>query len=274
MLGQMKVSHPNENGEVCLFMHLDEQTWWFYCGDYMAYDGSFNITLGSGPDWYTQGWHVRWDLDDANGFWMLVQWEGDGDPNHSYIRGAAWNGDKYDWDGFWDVDLHVLSTWDPNGPNNFVYQGYGTCGAGAITSIYSGDPNIYDTTDVKYDDFECAWGNFGDQFPPGTLTLALKDADTIIVEPNLPQYPKGKVVVLETVCKGSKTFKKWVIRGPNDVGDPLYQELTDTNEILYLTMAGNYWVKAVCKCGGGGVEPFAAMVLLVLGLGVVIRRLT
>jgi hypothetical protein len=37
---------------------------------------------------------------------------------------------------------------------------------------------------------------------------------------------------------------------------------------------GDYVVKATCKCGGGGIEPFAGMVLLVLGLGVIVRRLT
>jgi len=48
--------------------------------------------------------------------------------------------------------------------------------------------------------------------------------------------------------------------------------VNDTNEVLYLTVDGDYLVKATCKCGGGGVEPFGAMALLVLGLGVLIRR--
>jgi hypothetical protein len=58
------------------------------------------------------------------------------------------------------------------------------------------------------------------------------------------------------------------------VGDPLYTEFSDTNSVLYVTMGGDYLVKAVCKCGGGGLEPFAGLVLVALGVGVVIRRLT
>ena len=64
----------------------------------------------------------------------------------------------------------------------------------------------------------------------------------------------------------------WKVKGPNDASDPNYQEIQDTNVVLYLTMDGDYAVKAVFKCGGG-VEPFAGVVLMVLGLGVVIRRL-
>jgi hypothetical protein len=267
-LGQMKVGQPNENGEVALMVHLDPATYWFYCGDLEADDKNYNVALANGPDWYGRGSHARWDLDDANGFWMLVQWEGDGDPNHSYIRSAAWNGDKYDWDGFWDMDLNVLNAWDVNDVN-YDYVSHGVCAVGCIKSEQSG-PN--DFTDVKFDNLEARWGRFG-EYSLHTLTLQTVDANAVIVEPNWPQYPKGMVVLLETVCKGNKNFKKWKIKGPNGVGDPLYQERNDTNDILYLVMAGDFQVKAICKCGGG-IEPFAGMALLVLGLTVVIRRLT
>ena len=127
-------------------------------------------------------------------------------------------------------------------------------------------------------DFEVRTGVFTNV--SRTLTVKLKDCCELNLEPNLAhpdggekrRYTDGTAIALDTVVPcGSKSFKKWTVKGPNDSGDPLYQIVTDTNEVLFLTMDGDYLVKATCKCGGG-VEPFAGMALLLLGIGVAIRK--
>jgi len=134
--------------------------------------------------------------------------------------------------------------------------------------------------DVKYDHIESRWGYFTNV--SRTLTVKLKDCSSLNLEPNLAhpdggdkrRYTQGTSIVLDTVVPvGNKVFKKWTVKGPNESSDPLYQIVSDTNEVLYLTMDGNYLVKATCKCGGGGIEPFAGMVLLVLALALTVRRL-
>jgi len=146
----------------------------------------------------------------------------------------------------------------------------------SVASQWTG-PTV--SSDAVFDDIECRWGTFTNVFR--TLTVVMKDCCELGLEPNLAhpgggnnrQYTHGTAIVLDGVVPcGNKSFKKWTVKGPNDSGDPAYQIVTDTNEVLYLTMDGDYLVKATCKCGGGGVEPFAAVVLLLLGLGAVIRR--
>jgi len=151
--------------------------------------------------------------------------------------------------------------------------------------FYAPVPNVPDVYSA-FDQVEARTGRF-DPNNPRTLTVKMKDCSDLTIDPDLLQdanqdpndlgelrrYTNGTAIVLSAVVPtGNKVFKKWTVKGPNDSGDPLYQIVVDTNELVYLTMDGDYLVKATCKCGGGGIEPFAGMVLLVLGLGVLVRR--
>jgi len=266
-----------------------------YFGDANYYDPNHP----SDPNYVTDPNHVwdEWDPDhpDPNGFWLLLQFDPNGapldpnnqspydanDPNFHWIRGSFWGGGKYDWDGEWDLETCVVDSreWDPN-THHFTE---GTVGVASFCGGNSGFPS-----DVAYDSMESRWGWYTNT--SRKLTLKLKDCcelhvcpdlledpnhDPNDIEGELRRYTLGTAIVLDSVLPcGNKVFKKWIIKGPNDASDPGYQVVTDTNEVLYLTMDGDYLVKATCKCGGGGVEPFAVAVLALLGLGGIIRRLT
>jgi len=232
---------------------------------------------------------VNFDEWERNGFWMVAQWQSDpnyasGDPNGKFLKGAIWRGEKYDWDGTWLLD-HELSDEYWEGTDTLEwYRGEGTTLVAAATQGHlfwgAGLP-----ADVAYDDFEARSGIFTNT--SRALTLKMKDCCDLDVDPDrlddpnhdpndldeLRRYTAGTALVLGAVVPcGNKAFKKWTVKGPNQSDDPNYLVIVDTNEVLYLTMDGDYSVKATCKCGGGGVEPFAGMVLLVLGLGVMVRR--
>jgi len=236
------------------------------------------------PSWYG----VDINTWEREGFWLLAQFELDpnhpnkpGDPNGKFFKGAIWQGDKYDWDGTWLLEGELSSTYwsggtDPLEWYTLVPGGFSGVAAWADLEYTSGFPS-----DIGAGDFEGRIGLFTNV--SRTLTVKMKDCSSLNLEPNLAhpdggekrRYTQGTPIVLDTVVPvGNKVFKKWTIKGPNDSGDPLYQIVSDTNEVVYLTMDGDYLVKATCKCGGGGIEPFAGMVLLVLGLGVIVRRLT
>jgi hypothetical protein len=295
---------PNEDRSTALIiMHGDASTWNGFgfnydfgnctTGDwgpsrYYNYHG--NIQTFSGTDFRNAArfWLDVFDPNTPNidmwertGFWMMMQFEIDpnydpGDPHGKFIRCAMWGGDKYDWDGTFLLDVECSGPWyggiDPNG-------WYWSTGRTAVvsesgTAYQNGYP-----ADITYDNIEIRTGIFTNV--SRTLTVKLKDCCELNLEPNLAhpdggekrRYTNGTPLVLDTVVPcGNKAFKKWTVKGPNDSGDPLYQIVTDTNEVLFLTMDGDYLVKATCKCGGGGVEPFAGMALLLLGIGVAIRK--
>jgi len=239
--------------------------------------------------WTTPGY-----MNEAYGFWMCLQFRADdsnypsGDPNGKSIWGACWNGDKFDWDGGWVVGRDMTG-WDPDGDPDpktswWPEQAYNASGWSGMASYGNAETGI--TADLVFDSVEARTGVFTNT--SRTLTLKMKDCCDLTVDPDLlddltgdpnnlnalRRYTDGTAIVLSGVVPvGNKVFKKWTIKGPNDSGDPLYQVVTDTNEIVYLTMDGDYVAKATCKCGGGGIEPFAGIVLLVLGVGVAIRRL-
>ncbi len=223
------------------------------------------------------------DMWERTGFWMMLQFEIDpnydpGDPHGKFLKAAMWNGDKYDWDGTYVLSVQCSGPWyggvDPNG-------WYWSTGRSAIVSNSGVDYQNGYPADASYDNIEIRTGMFTNV--SRTLTVKLKDCCELNLEPNLAhpdggekrRYTDGTAIVLDTVVPcGNKVFKKWTVKGPNQSDDPLYQIVSDTNEVVYLTMGGDYLVKATCKCGGGGAEPFAGFVLLVLGLGVLVRRLT
>jgi len=277
---------PNhEKGRAGLLMHADPATWTGY-GFQFDFDkppgsnGWIGIYEVSGADWPRfQGMGIP-PLDEPNGFWMAFQFESDGnpgDPNGKRLRADAWDGDKFDWNGTWRLDV------DLGDPNTFHEQpgGYWTIGPFGIATWSdmewgNGFPAL-----ASFDNVEARTGIFTNV--SRTLTVKLKDCSSLNLEPNVShpdggdkrRYTQGTPIVLDAVVPvGNKVFKKWTIKGPNQSDDPNYLIVSDTNEVVYLTMDGDYLVKATCKCGGGGIEPFAGMVLLVLALGVVVRRMS
>jgi len=233
------------------------------------------------PNWLDPNnmWNTPGYMDEHNGFWMVMQFTSDGvpeDPNGKWFQAACWNGDKFDWDGTWTLEKDLGSIdanldWWPE-----WYWTEGVCGIGSYCDEAEGFP-----ADCVFDNLEVRTGVFTNTWR--TLTITMKDCCELNLDPNLPhpdggtkrRYTSGTPVVLDAVVPcGNKVFKKWTVKGPNQSDDPNYLIVTDTNEVVYLTMDGDYLVKATCKCGGGGIEPFAGMVLLALGLGVLVRRIT
>jgi len=236
------------------------------------------------PSWYG----IDMEAMEREGFWILFQFDVDpnfpntpGDPNGKYLKGAIWPGDKYAWSGKWLLEGELSSAYWGGGVDPLLWYSTktsGLCAAAAASGLeyVNGFP-----AEIGAGDFEVRVGVFSSV--SRTLTVKMKDCCDLNLEPNLAhpdggekrRYTNGTPVVLDAVVPcGNKTFKKWTIKGPNESDDPLYQIVSDTNEVVYVTMDGDYLVKATCKCGGGGIEPFAAAALLALGLGVVVRRLT
>jgi len=233
------------------------------------------------------------NIDDweRSGFWFLCQFRQDpnyetGDPNGKWLASAIWHGGKFDWDGKYILQGEFSSLWasgtagrDP-GIDWYWPSGRVFVGAVSDSEWSNGFP-----ADVAYDNIEARTGIFTNV--GRKLTLKMKDCCDLDVDPDIlddpnedpndlggpRRYTNGTSIVLSAVVPyGNKSFKKWTIKGPNESDDPNYLVVTDTNEVVYLTMDGDYLVKATCKCGGGGIEPFAATVLVVLGLSVAIRR--
>lgn len=85
-----------------------------------------------------------------------------------------------------------------------------------------------------------------------------------------PKFPDGMTITLEAVpTEGS--FKEWVIFDPNFPGDTSHA-VKDTNAVIELTMDADHHVEAKFKCGSSEILPLVGVVLLVLALGVMIRR--
>ncbi len=252
-------------------------------------EGGTGISRHRDPNYDDTKWYgVDLDAWEREGFWVLFQFQLDpnhpdkpGDPNGKYLKAALWNGDKYDWDGQWLLEGELSTRyWQPDTDPLYWYAtrtaGLSAMSATSDTEYLNGPP-----AEVGVGDFEVRVGLFTNL--SRTLTVKMKDCCDLNLEPNLThpdggekrRYTNGTPVVLDAVLPcGNKTFKKWTVKGPNLSDDPLYQIVTDTNEVVYLTMDGDYLVKATCKCGGGGIEPFAGMVLVMLGLAVAVRRLT
>jgi len=102
-----------------------------------------------------------------------------------------------------------------------------------------------------------------------TLTLTVKNPQmgNVDVDPNLSEYPEGTEVTLTAEPNEGKKFTKWKIWDPNYPDGS--RSVIDTNDVLYLTMDGDYVVKAFFKCGGGAMAP---LLLGVLGLWALVRR--
>jgi hypothetical protein len=206
------------------------------------------------------------------------------DPNGKYLRGAFWNGDKYDWDGQWflEVDLGDPCSWHE--PNVILEAGDDYWCPEGLTTIATGE-YIGTPAYVAFDQIETRTGVF-DPNDPAYLDLTVKNQQygAVTIDPDLPdandpntssarlcRYTNGTEIVLVAEPVDGKSFNRWRIFDPNHPDDGNYATL-DSNAVLYLTMDEDKIVEASFKCGSS-VPPFVAMTFLALGLGVVVRRL-
>ncbi len=291
IVAKMEPYHTDK-GEIGLFMHADPVAWMGYCMT-LELDTDHPLALASvnADSWRGRGSQSRMDLDVENGFWMALQWVGDGDPNNSYLKGAAWNGDKFDWDGVWDIDVHVLTAWDPNetGGTGHVYWGEGVTAIAVIGAPENGSPNA---ADGRFDNIESGWGTFTNVSHALSLTVTNDHMGSVAIDPDLlddcnnidpnywdptdwtalRRYTNGTQVVLTAQPLSGKSLKHWLIWDPNHPGDANYVS-QDTNTVLYLTLDADWVVEAAFKCGGSSALPPIAMVLLGLTLTLIIRRI-
>ncbi len=248
--------------------------------------------------------------DPMDPHWLLVQFDVNGanhdanhpddpnDPNCHWIRGAAWMGGKYDWDGIWNLQLNMCGVmtpghhvedplagdfdFDPNIHWDYYYHGEGYHNVSAYSGGDAGEPGAYNA-DVSYDDFEVRWGDFTTTYRDLTLKVVNPTKGYVTIDPDiladlnddpndpneLRRYTDGTEVVLAaTPTEGS--WNHWKIFDPNYPGDSNYYSF-DTNSVLYLTMDTDWSVEAQFKCGSS-LPPFVAMSLLALAVGVVVRR--
>ncbi len=292
---------PNDDtGSSALLMHASPVTWLGFAFEYpyRKYGGGDvlpRISSVQGFDWYVFEWkHIAPDdpchADEANGFWMLFAYYTDGnpdasDPNNKILRAAMWNGEKFDWDGQWllEVDLGDPCSWKE--PEAIMENGDDWWCAEGRTVL--GGVEYYNyVVDIAFDQIEARTGEF-DPNNPGSLNLTVSNdhMGTITIDPDLlddpngdpndlallRRYTNGTEIVLVAEPFSGKSFKGWVIYDPNHPGDANYIT-QDTNATLYLTMDADWEIEAGFKCGGG-VPPFVAVALLALGFAVAVRRL-
>ncbi len=298
LVSRTKVNDPNGGGrgQTTLLMHGDPNTWNTYLFEYEAYANDFILTSLSGFDFSFGQRRKMGDPndpndpnapDETNGFWMCFQYDPTGtdgmadpnDPNNHWIRGAAWNGDKFDWDGEWFVEVNVVDRWGEDPVYGYQLRTGGLCGVVAGGSLAIGL-----IPDVSFDNIECRWGTFTNVSHSLDLTVSNGHMGTVTIDPDLlddpdndpndlgelRRYTDGTEVVLSAEPLSGKSLKHWIIYDPNHPGDANYVA-EDTNTVLYLTMDADWQIEAAFKCGGG-VPPFIAMTLVALAMGVAIRR--
>ncbi len=282
IVAKMKTPFPDK-GELVLPIHGNFFSWLTYAAG-IELDGSkpFSISHVNGSSWSGKGWQDRPDLDAVGGFWIAFQLEGDGDPNNTWLRADAWNGEKFDWDGVWGSNVHPLTAWDPNNPE----RPYIPDGMSAVATVGSQQNESPDQCEAAFDQIECRWGNFSNVGRSLELIHKKPDYGTVTIDPDLlddpngdpndqgllRRYTDGTEVVLVATPAPDRGWQRWRIYDPNYPGDANYAT-DDTNTTLFLTMDQDTTVEAVFKCGSS-VPPFVAMTLMALGLAVMLRRLS
>ncbi len=253
-----------------------------------------------------------WPKDARIPFWMLLQFDPNGtnhntslpnnpsDPNCHWLRAACWTGDKYAWTGVWTLQANCVGSmlgknvtdpiggdfmFDPALHMDYYLHQSGYNSVAAFSGGESKQPETaYYCCDASYDDVEARNGYFSNSGRTLTVTINNPSRGTVAIHPNVlldpnqdpndssfvRRYTDGTPVVLTATPVSGKAFDAWTIYDPNYPGD-VNHAVTDTNTTLFLTMNGNYEVEAAFKCGSG-LPPFIAGVLLVMGLGIVIRR--
>ena len=293
---------PNDDGgESMLLLHASEVTWLGFGFEYpyRKYgEGAVlpRISSVQGLNWWVYNRHRMYPddpnhADEAGGFWMLLAYFSDGnpdasDPNGKYLRAAIWNGEKFDWNGQWLIETDLSDPCSWHEPNQILANGDDWWCPEGMTTVGTGE-YIGVPADVAFKQIEARTGVF-DPNNPGSLSLTVSNdhMGTITIDPDLlddpngdpndlsllRRYTNGTEIVLVAEPLSGKSFKGWIIYDPNHPGDANYTT-QDTNAALYLTMDADWEVDAGFKCGGG-VPPFIAMTLLALAMGVVLRRAT
>jgi hypothetical protein len=105
----------------------------------------------------------------------------------------------------------------------------------------------------------------------GTVTMNPAPVDPNRVGLKFPDMTNLTLTATPTVDK--KVFDKWTIFDPNYPADPNHGTI-DTNSVTHLVMDKDQSVEAAFKCASSGLEPFVAMTLLMLSVGVVVRRMS
>ncbi|MBN1341856.1 MAG: hypothetical protein JXQ73_04210 [Phycisphaerae bacterium] len=289
-------ANPLLAGEGCCGFTIlaDYVQWRTYICDFQFDDNWFEVIYVTGTDFsQARGGHRRTDLDPNAGFWMVCQYDPGADPNDvndNRLRAAAYAGDKYDWDGVWDIDVLITTAWDPN-----IYPPY-SAGLYSLTSLCSSHTGDELKSDVKYDNIECRHGVFTNVSRTLDLTVINPQYGTVTIDPDLladcnnmdpndydppnnppysaqRRYTDGTEIVLVAEAIAGKSFKQWLILDPNYPGDANYASASDSNTVLYLTMDEDKAIEASFKCGSS-MPLFLAVTLMALAVGVVVRRLT
>jgi hypothetical protein len=268
--------------------------------------------LYGNPAYYTE--QNVWTKDARIPHWMVLQFDPYGthwnpnypsnpnDPNCHWLRGAMWTGGKYAWDGTWTIQANCVGDmlgedvtdpiggdfpFDPNLHMDLYLHPNGTNAVAAFSGGQAKQPQEpFYVVDASYDDFENRTGYFTNVSHTLTLAVGHTNWGSVTVVPDLlddpnhdpnsysevRRYTNGTEIVLTATPVSGKSFKEWTIYDPNYPGD-LGHASADSNTVLYLTMNANWQVDADFKCGSG-MEPFVAVALLALAVGVVVRRLT
>jgi hypothetical protein len=240
----------------------------------------------------TKWLHYNFDAMERNGFWMLLQFEIDpnhapGDPNGKAMKAAIWEGDKYAWDGTWDLNQRLTDPWwDTGRQGSYSYPAVavGRCGLVSLSAT----PEMWGAgfpAAVEWDDVEArtdVWNGIPRQLDMtikhdnwGTIKVApdLRDASD---DPNVTterhyRFTDGTPIVLSaTATVSKKVFDKWTIFDPNHPGDANFAT-TDSNAVLHLVMDKDYDIEASFKCASG-LEPVLGLGLFALVLVAVYRR--
>lgn len=276
ILFRTRVPDPNWGG-IAAFVLADPLHWVGYNIDYQASDHVFEINYVNGIDWARGTYVYRYDVDEANGFWICLQYDGYGDPNTSYVRASCWNGGKWDWSGVWDASVVIATTWDQQ---KYPPLTEGRAALGSYGSPVTGFP-----ADTKFDDIEFRVGVFTNVSHTLSLTAVNAQYGTVTIDPDwladpndpdgLRAYTNGTelVLVAEPDVAEGRGFKAWKIYEAGHSGDPNFL-VQDTNAVLYLTMDRDWEVQAVFKCSSSSALAPVGAVLLLLGSAVVLRRLT
>ncbi len=286
VMGKVKVADTT-CGEVMFLLHANPFTWTTYYADLESDVNALRAVWGNGMDRIRKGRKDFPELDEANGFWVAIQFDGDGDPNNSRLKLTAWNGGKFDWDGVWDRNLHILTTFDPN---TCDYWAEGACG---VATAQMGDGLV---ADASFDQLEMRWGAFTNVSHTLSVSVLNDHMGTVIIDPDLlddcnnidpndylagikptyddlRRYTAGTEVTLVAMPIEGKAFKNWKVYDPNHPGDANYA-VEDTNAVVYLTMDADYEIQAAFTCGSGEMLLPLGMVLMALGVSAALRRLT
>ncbi len=258
-------------------------------------------TTYAGPNFGGEDLNV-WE---RTGFWMLMQFDQDpntdsGDPNGKYLRGAVWQGDKYDWGEKWVAEGELGGLWnigDSGGnpdPNGDWYWPEGIC---AFASTSDQDRGNGFPSEFAIDHVEARTGQFNPDPERLDLTIAHPENGFVTIDPdgamlrdpNDPFDPNGfdeddpntypeerawrfttgtEVVLVANPWPAGKGFNKWEVTDPLDANN----NFSDTNTVLYLTMDRDWEVAAKFKCGSAGMMPLLMTAALLPGLAVLRRR--